>query len=226
MSHHHHGHADANEKHFDEHGAEVLGSEHGKKLGRQAAEAFLNAFTFDKEKTTVLDFACGNGNVSFNMAGSCKSIVGVDISTKMIELYNEMAQKEGLSDKISGLRVDITSDACPLGDQLFDVIVCSLSYHHLTSPDEMTRILSKFLVPGGLIMVIDFMPGTGIEDIRNKAAVDDYKHIIAHMKGFPEEQMRTIYEAGEIELKSYKFAFEMLFKGVESNCFIAVGQKK
>lgn len=57
------------------------------------------------------------------MAPHCKTIKGVDISSKMVEFYNEMAQKEGLSEKLSAIRADIVADASPLGDQLFDIIV-------------------------------------------------------------------------------------------------------
>lgn len=71
--HHHHSHAhnhhsftEANEHHFDAEGLEILGNEQGKTIGRQAAEAFLSAAAFDKDKTDVLDFACGIGRIPFS----------------------------------------------------------------------------------------------------------------------------------------------------------------
>lgn len=57
------------------------------------------------------------------MAAHCRSIVGVDISGKMVEYYNEIAKKEGLQDKISAIKADVISDPTPLGDKMFDVIV-------------------------------------------------------------------------------------------------------
>ena len=58
--HHEHNHTEANEKYFDEH-LDLLESEDAKRIGHQAAKAFLRAVPFVKENTTVLDFACGIG---------------------------------------------------------------------------------------------------------------------------------------------------------------------
>ena len=58
---HNHNHAESNETYFDSKGEELFASEDAKRVARQAAEAFLGAVPFDKEKTTVLDFACGPG---------------------------------------------------------------------------------------------------------------------------------------------------------------------
>jgi len=222
MSHHHHdhNHGQANEAYFDTEGAKLFATEDAKRVARQASDAFLGAVQFDTEKTAVLDFASGPGNISRILAPHCKSIVGVDISGKMIELYNEMAKEEGLSDKISGVKADITSDASALGGKLFDLIVCSLSYHHFSSPGEMTRALSQFLHPGGHLIIVDFL-----EAPKRHGEVDPtVKSIIAH-GAFSEEDVREFYKAGGLELKKYEFAFDMVFKGIESKCFCSVGQK-
>ena len=60
----HHNFAEANEHHFDAQGFDILVSDEAKTLGRQAAQAFLNATEYDKEKTVVLDFACGTGELA------------------------------------------------------------------------------------------------------------------------------------------------------------------
>lgn len=62
--HHYHNVTEANEKHFDSQGLDLLAGEEAKTIGRQAANAFLNATQFNKDSTTVLDFACGIGTVA------------------------------------------------------------------------------------------------------------------------------------------------------------------
>jgi len=219
--HHHHNHAESNEAYFDSKGEELFASEDAKRVARQAADAFLSAIPFDKEKTTVLDFACGPGNISFNLAPHSKSIVGVDISGRMIDLYNEKAKKEGLSEQISAIRADIVQDPSPLGGKLFDIVVCSLSYHHFTNPGEITRALSHYLNPGGHIIIVDFMVAPKV----NEEPSDEIKHIIAH-GAFTEDAVGEFFSAGEVELKKYAYAFDMNFRGHQSKCFCAVGQKK
>jgi len=228
MSHHHHHghhghHAEANEAHYDSKAAaEMFKTEDAKRVARQACDAFLGAVQFDKEKTTVLDFASGPGNISMNLAPHSKSIVGVDISNQMIELYNERAKNEGLSDKLVGIKADVISDPTPLAGKLFDVIVCSLSYHHFSNPGEMTRALSNFLNPNGSIIIVDFMVAPKV----NEESLDpEIRNTIAH-GAFTEDSVGEFFSAGGLALKKYEFAFDMTFRGMESKCFVAVGQKK
>jgi hypothetical protein len=84
----------------------------------------------------------------------------------------------------------------------------------------MTSALSKFLRPGGHLIVVDFSPGGEVHPDE-----EAFKHIIAHRE-FSEEDMRACYEAGQIELKKYGYAFDMTFRGLQRKCFCALGQKK
>jgi 2-polyprenyl-3-methyl-5-hydroxy-6-metoxy-1,4-benzoquinol methylase len=145
--HHHHGHGHdftkANEDHFDTTGIETLTSDESKLIGKQAAQAFLDSYNYDKENTAVLDFACGTGkpvhtfghratlnidlgNISLNMAHHVKSIIGLDVSGRVVDYYNEISKKEKLDDKMSALKLNILEDSSALEGKQFDVIVVSL----------------------------------------------------------------------------------------------------
>lgn len=68
-------------------------------------------------------------------------------------------------------------------------------------------------------MVVDFLPGFDPHPDAEK-----FKHLVAH-GAFSEEDVKKFFAEGDIELKKYGFAFEMTFRGMQSNCFCAVGQR-
>jgi hypothetical protein len=106
----------------------------------RVVQAIVKAYPLDKEKTIAMDFACGNGSHKFIRSGlrdsNCillhtighvskemmpyvKSILGVDISLRMTERYNEKfpgeepeasaicAELKGEEGELSGARFDI-----------------------------------------------------------------------------------------------------------------------
>jgi 2-polyprenyl-3-methyl-5-hydroxy-6-metoxy-1,4-benzoquinol methylase len=88
----------------------------------------FDIYDFEDEKTVALDFACGSGLLSHELAPYCKKIIGIDVSPGMISLYNKHAQNQGLTeDEMHGYSVDILTDELPfsLPDNGFDVICVS-----------------------------------------------------------------------------------------------------
>ena len=55
-----------------------------------------------------------------------KSILGVDISQGMVDLYNETGQKEGF-DGMKAVRADLKGEEGELNGQKFDVIIVSVT---------------------------------------------------------------------------------------------------
>ena len=123
----------------------------------RAAKAFRRAYDFNQENTVVMDFACGIGAstpdqptwsssslffpvllawgsiglVSQELIPYAKSIVGVDISQRMVHEYNRRVANQGISmEEMHALRADILGSG---SDQLesmlgsFDVITVSTS---------------------------------------------------------------------------------------------------
>ncbi|KAF8582386.1 S-adenosyl-L-methionine-dependent methyltransferase [Ramaria rubella] len=240
MAHHNHPHthghshselAQANSDFFDsEEGATIQHSEDAKKVAVDSVKAILGVYEFDKENTTVLDFACGLGLVSKGLAPHAKSVVGVDISQRMVNDFNAQAAKAGLSDTLKAIHTDITNKDHELKGSQFDVIVCTLSYHHFPSPADTTASLSKLLKKGGSLIVIDWAdppkkttinPSSGTEEAPKVPG--DY---VAHMTGMKKEDMEAFCKDAGMELTIFKEAYPFKFKDMSATCFIARGVKK
>lgn len=67
------------------------------------------------------------GLFSRELSAHVKSIVGVDISTKVVEEYNSQAFMKGLSDKLKAVSVELKVDDQLDGTtQQFDIVLVSL----------------------------------------------------------------------------------------------------
>ena len=101
----------------------------------------------------VLDLACGTGVGSLmaaRMVGASGSVVGVDISPKMIELASERARR---GDVANVRFVTGDTERLELADHSFDAVVCQLGLalfpNALAALGEARRVLA----PGGHISV-------------------------------------------------------------------------
>jgi demethylmenaquinone methyltransferase/2-methoxy-6-polyprenyl-1,4-benzoquinol methylase len=104
---------------------------------------------------TVLDVACGTGDVAFDIrAAGARNVIGLDFSPGMIDAATAKAQNRG-SD-IQFLVGDAM--ALPFGDNTFDA--CTVSFGLRNMPDypaaiaEMTRVLR----PGGKFICLEMTP--------------------------------------------------------------------
>ena len=109
-----------------------------------------------KKTDVVLDIGTGNGNLAeLLLQNGCK-VIGLDPSTKMIELAApKLAQFDGR------FNIDVCENpflAIPYPNNSFDTVVSTFSIHHLPGHDkqlaitEMKRVLKN---PGGLIVIGD-----------------------------------------------------------------------
>lgn len=170
-----------------------LPSDHEKEVSN------VNTKVFNKDETKVLDFACGTGIISMNLAPHVKQVVGVDISTDMIDIFNGKVAKSELSSKtVGGYEINLfdkTSmeahkDEIPVKYGTFDVGVCSLGYHHLDDIDLATKTLYDQLVKGGYLYVVDLSRGP--ENVHPDKL--DHDSIVPHRGGFSEDEMKTTFE--------------------------------
>ncbi|KAF9026715.1 S-adenosyl-L-methionine-dependent methyltransferase [Hymenopellis radicata] len=217
-AHHHHDFVDANKGHFDEHAASYDRAS-ARELARRVGTAITHAYDFDDEETTVLDFACGTGLLSRELAPECKRILGVDISAGMVAQFNERVDNQGIPiEEMHALCVDLKGEENELEGETFDVAVSSMAYHHLVFPEETTKILVRYLKPGGWLIVADVRTKEG-------AALDKYADIVVHTEGFKEESMRDMFSAAGLASFSFSVVTSAKMDGVDVDVFLATGIK-
>jgi ubiquinone/menaquinone biosynthesis C-methylase UbiE len=108
----------------------------------------------------VLDLASGAGTSAIHLARTfgCE-VTGVDYSVDSVALSSEIANREGLSDRVRFQHGDAEA-LTMLADDTFDAVVCECAY--CTFPDKTTAAheIARVLRPGGSFGLSD-MTRTG-----------------------------------------------------------------
>jgi len=108
---------------------------------------------------SVLDFGCGEGELSTQIAWLGANVTGVDLSPELVEVARRRVELDGLTDRVELLSGDILEmDGM---ERRFDVVVCCAVLHHVPLESVFPRLL-KLVKDGGTILIkepIAFSPG-------------------------------------------------------------------
>jgi 2-polyprenyl-3-methyl-5-hydroxy-6-metoxy-1,4-benzoquinol methylase len=95
------------------------------------------------ENDTVLDIVCGNGALTYDVAGKAKKVVGIDLNEKNSTIAKNRYSKENIEYIIGDALTDL-----PNGK--FDVIILSNVLEHIDKRVELLmsakKLASKFLI--------------------------------------------------------------------------------
>ncbi|TFK34901.1 hexaprenyldihydroxybenzoate methyltransferase [Crucibulum laeve] len=214
----------ANQKHFDQ-SAQTYDSPQAIELARRSARAMRRVYEFDENTTCVMDFACGTGLISHQLAPYAQTIVGVDISQRMVDRYNEQVGNQGIShDEMQAICADLQGVEGELDGMKFDIVVCASSYHHFDSISSITRTLAYFLKPGGTLLVIDLLKAEHLD--LDALFPDHLHHLVAHKGGFREEELRKAFDDGGLKGFEFSDAVNVKKKGEDLKLFIAKGLRQ
>ena len=104
----------------------------------------------------VLDFGCGTGIVTLQLAPSVASVTGVDSSAGMLEVLSAKINRQG--------HTNVTTRQLNPGDEVsgsYDLIVTSMTLHHVADIDaQLTQFFRALKAPGWLC-VADLDPEQG-----------------------------------------------------------------
>ncbi|NHZ85237.1 MAG: methyltransferase domain-containing protein [Planctomycetia bacterium] len=111
---------------------------------------FLSKFNLIKKTNTTLHIGCGNGRIEKHLAKLVKKCVGVDISTKMVELANERCADLDNVEFIKGSGFELTN----IGDKTIDVAYSFFVFQHIPRDcvEGYFKELSRVLKPNGKIL--------------------------------------------------------------------------
>lgn len=107
----------------------------------------LKQYSFEE----LLDVGCGTGPIIELLLKEFpdKNYTGVDLTPRMIEV----AQKKELAN--SSFFVGDSEDL-PFTDGIFDVVVCTNSFHHYPNPQAFLNETSRVLKDGGRLILRDY----------------------------------------------------------------------
>ncbi|WP_406351066.1 class I SAM-dependent methyltransferase [Streptomyces sp. NBC_00658] len=120
---------------------------------REAWAARLSTW-LPEQASDVLDLGCGTGSLSLLASGWGHHVTGVDLSPGMVDLARA---------KLAGRdAVFLVGDAAtpPVGEQLFDVLLCRHVLWTLPDPGRVLRHWCGLLRPGGRLVLVEGVWGT------------------------------------------------------------------
>lgn len=161
----------------------------------------------------LLDAGCGTGAMLylFKRDYPDKNYTGIDLSEKMIET----AKKK----QLDGVRfVSGDCENLPFAENSFDVVTCSMSFHHYPNPEKFFMSLRKVLRPGGRLVLRDMAS-------KNKVMMWFINHIEIPLankvmrKGdvhcYSRDDIQRLCEASRLKLEKYEVQ-----KGFRLHCVV------
>ncbi len=118
-------------------------------ITRQSTEFLNSYFAGNYARKRILDYGCGDGGIPVALAKKGAEVVGIDIADIRIKTCQELAKKEGVSDKASFFVMDAEKTTFPDGN--FDGVICTGVLHHLDTENAF-RELARILNPEGTII--------------------------------------------------------------------------
>ena len=106
-----------------------------------------------KAAQRFLDIGCGTGwavRYAAGLVGEGGEACGIDIASKMIE---KALANAGDMKNVRFFQANAAS--LPFGENYFDAVICTNSFHHYLHPSEVLAGVYRVLQPGGRIYIMD-----------------------------------------------------------------------
>jgi ubiquinone/menaquinone biosynthesis C-methylase UbiE len=147
-----------------------------------------------KENMNFLDIGCGTGwalGQAARILNNKGHFYGVDISPKMIE-----KAKENFKGVNNFQFIKANSEAIPLDNDFFDVIICTNSFHHYLHPEKVMKEIHRILKKGGKIYILD-----PISDYWFMKVIDKIIRLMdpAHVKMYSSKEFSVLMENAGIK---------------------------
>ena len=105
-----------------------------------------------------------------------------------------------------------------------------MAYHHFAAVDDVSRELVGYLKPGGTLAVADIADVGLLGDGGSGAPpplpiMAGHEHIVAHTRGFSEEDIRALFVGAGLENVSFELFTSAKRQGRDVHFFLATGTK-
>ena len=103
----------------------------------------------------ILDVATGTGDLAIaSLRLKPKTVTGIDISEKMLEIGKSKVAGKGLSEVIKLQKGD--SEKIPFEKEMFDAAMAAFGVRNFSDPLQGLSEMARVLKPGGIIMILEF----------------------------------------------------------------------
>ncbi len=149
-----------------------------------------------KPGDTVLDFGCGPGLISNEIAVNVQFIHAIDISSKMIEIAKKNADNRKIQN-IAYAHTTIYDDRINRGS--FDIVLAFFILHLVEDIQKTIQRINELLKPGGLI--ISVTPCFGEKKILNiSLSILSKFGLVPDLKSFKANEIEDLFADGNFEI--------------------------
>jgi ubiquinone/menaquinone biosynthesis C-methylase UbiE len=120
-------------------------------LAREVTAAILQEVPLSRHMT-ALDYGCGSGLVTLGIQPHVGRIVGADSSQGMLDVLARKVQEQGIANVSTRLIDLVAQDSLDSG---FDLIVSSMTMHHVCDVATLISDFARALNPGGWLALAD-----------------------------------------------------------------------
>ena len=117
----------------------------------------LVSYIPDDQGLRVLDLATGTGDIAIEAVkrkSNIASVVGGDLSEKMMEIGKRKAEAVGLSDKIVFKKADLLD--LPFDEKTFDCITIAFGLRNASDTAKCISEIARVLKQGGQALILEF----------------------------------------------------------------------
>ena len=139
----------------------------------------------------VLDVACGAGHAAEQVAPSVRQVVGIDLTTALLELGADRVRANGIGNV---LLLEGNAERLPFLDESFDLVFCRSSLHHFAEPHQAVSEMVRVCRRGGRVVLLDIVPS-------DAAVRDRFDHLHrlldpSHVRSFLESELVELLPGG------------------------------
>lgn len=159
---------------------------------------------------TMLDVACGGGNVVCAFARIVRHATGIDMTPAMLDRARATAREKSLTNVSwdQGQAIPL-----PYADGAFTIVVTRFSFHHFIEPLAVLKEMIRVCAPGGRVLVADMHTSAdsakGAEFNRLELLRDP-----SHVRALPLAELKALFPAAG--LPAARIAFYELRDEVEN----------
>jgi 2-polyprenyl-3-methyl-5-hydroxy-6-metoxy-1,4-benzoquinol methylase len=128
-----------------------------------------------RDSLKILEIGCGTGLLGSQFINEKNQLIGIDTSKGMLDVFN---QKFKDLNNVHSKLLNLEEEA--LNIEGFDLIISSMTFHHLKDPGPMILKLKNMLAPMGLLAIIDL-------DLEDGTFHPDPKNMGVYSFGFAKE---------------------------------------
>jgi ubiquinone/menaquinone biosynthesis C-methylase UbiE len=178
-------------------------------------QAYLEFIGIEKGDE-LLDVACGTGEFSAFCARKIKSVHGIDISGKMIEL----ARRHACNNSLTNLAFECHDvERIPCASNSFSVVACRSAFHHMENYPQVFEEMQRCCRHGGRLAVQDIM---AYEDQKVNSFFEalEKEVDVSHNSTLQRQEFIDLFDRNQVEvIRSLAVEIELNFRDYLSHAF-------